>query len=28
VRTDREDRATCESRILQALVDHQLIAPL
>jgi adenylyl-sulfate kinase len=27
VRTDREDRAACEARILQALVDHRLIAP-
>jgi adenylyl-sulfate kinase len=27
VRTDREDRAACEARILEALVDHELIAP-
>lgn len=27
VRTDREDRAACEARILQALADHKLIAP-
>jgi adenylyl-sulfate kinase len=28
VRTDREDRAVCEARILQALVDRGLLAPL
>jgi adenylylsulfate kinase len=28
VRTDREDRASCEAHILQALVDRALIPPL
>ncbi|HEX3760828.1 MAG TPA: adenylyl-sulfate kinase [Kofleriaceae bacterium] len=28
VRTDREDRASCEARILQALAELQLIPPL
>jgi adenylylsulfate kinase len=27
VRTDREDRASCEAQIIQALVDRALVAP-